>query len=179
MLLRSTHYVPLPNFIPAPTRRRRFASMIYEGILLFGVVFIVSTIFDILTESRSALMFRHSRQALIFIAIGLYFILSWQSKSKTLPMKTWHMRLVSKTGGKPSLWQLLWRYLLLWPLPLLGALAIKALVQKTGYTPADLFIVITPFTLFIPTWLSRDGQFLHDRIAGTRLVNDRPTQSLR
>ena len=168
--------MPVSNLILAPTRRRRFASMVYEGILLFGVVFIVSTIFDVLTESRSALMYRHSRQALVFVAIGVYFVLSWHSKAKTLPMKTWHMRLVSKTGGKASLWQLLWRYLLIWPLPLLSALAIKGLVQKTGYTPADLLVVITPFTLFIPTWFRQDGQFLHDHLAGTRLITDRPTQ---
>jgi hypothetical protein len=35
-----------------PTRLRRFASMMYEGVLLFAVVFLADYLFDTLTQSK-------------------------------------------------------------------------------------------------------------------------------
>lgn len=154
-----------------PSRWRRFTCMMYEGVLLFGVVFLAGYLFDTLTQSRNALMFRHGRQAILFIAIGVYFLASWSKKGQTLPMKTWNIRLVGRDGEPPTTARLLLRYLLIWPLPLLGALLVLAGSRITGYSSTDLFIVFTPFTLFIWTWFDPDRQFLHDRLAGTRLVN--------
>ncbi|HLR12207.1 MAG TPA: RDD family protein [Burkholderiaceae bacterium] len=161
--------------LPTPGRLRRFAAMMYEAVLLFGVVFLASLLFDTLTQSRHALSFRHARQLVLFLAIGAYFILSWR-RGQTLPMKTWHIRLVA-ADGQPLRWsQLLLRYVLVWPLPLAGAALVFGLAHLTGYASTDMFIVFAPFLLFIPTWLDPQKQFLHDRIAGTRLVDtrDRP-----
>ncbi len=149
--------------------------MMYEGVLLFGVVFLAGYLFDTLTQSRNALMFRHGRQAVLFVAIGVYFLASWSKRGQTLPMKTWNIRLVDRRGEPPAMAKLLARYLLMWPLPLLGALLVLAASRVTGYGSTDLFIVFTPFTLFIWTWFDPDRQFLHDRLAGTRLVNVAPT----
>ncbi len=153
-----------------PTRLRRFASMMYEGVLLFGIVFAAGYLFDTLTESHNALMFRHARQLLLFIAIGIYFLLCWRG-GQTLPMKTWDIRLIDRDGTRPSMGRLLLRYLLMWPLPLLAALLVQASSRATGYASTDLLIVFAPFTIFIWTWFDRDGQFLHDRLLGTRLVD--------
>lgn len=164
----------MPSSAPAPsvtpTRLRRFASMMYEGVLLFGIVFAAGYIFDTLTESRDARMFRHLRQVVLFLAIGAYFLLCWRG-GQTLPMKTWNIRLVARDGGRPTAARLLLRYLLIWPLPLLAALLVQAASSLTGYASTDLLIVFAPFTLFIGTWFDPDGQFLHDRLAGTKLVN--------
>jgi uncharacterized RDD family membrane protein YckC len=145
--------------------------MMYEGVLLFGVVFLAGYLFDTLTQSRNALMLRHGRQAILFAAIGIYFIMSWRIKGQTLPMKTWNIRLVDRDGLTPALHRLMLRYLLIWPIPLAAAAAILGASRLTGYSSTDLLIVFAPFTLFIWTWLDRDGQFLHDRLLGTRLVN--------
>lgn len=153
-----------------PTRLRRFASMMYEGVLLFGIVFAAGYIFDTLTESHDAHMFRPIRQGVLFIAIGIYFLACWR-KGQTLPMKTWNIRLAGADGTPPSFGRLLLRYLLMWPLPLLGALAVQGASALTGYASTDLLIVFAPFTIFIWTWFDKDGQFLHDRLAGTRLVD--------
>ncbi|HWL28409.1 MAG TPA: RDD family protein [Burkholderiaceae bacterium] len=157
--------------LPTSSRWRRFACMMYEGVLLFGVVFLAGYLFDTLTQSRNALMLRHGRQAILFIAIGLYFITSWRMKGQTLPMKTWNIRLVDRDGLTPPLPRLVLRYLLIWPLPLAAAAAILGASRLTGYSSTDLLIVFAPFTLFIWTWFDSDGQFLHDRVLGTRLVN--------
>ena len=153
-----------------PARLRRFASMVYEGVLLFGIVFAVSYVFDTLTESHNALMFRHGRQVLLFLAIGIYFLVCWRG-GQTLPMRTWNIRLVDKSGGRPTLGRLALRYVLLWPLPLLAALLVQGASAYTGYASTDMLIVFAPFSIFIWSWVDRDGQFLHDRLAGTRLID--------
>ncbi len=159
-----------------PSRLRRFAAMMYEGVLLFGIVFAVGYLFDVLTESRYALMYRNLRQLILFLAIGLYFLLCWRG-GQTLPMKTWNIRLADRNGGRPSTGKMLARYLLLWPLPLLSALLVKGASLLTGYTSTDLLIVFAPFSIFIWSWFDPDGQFLHDRLAGTRLFNAEPRRS--
>jgi len=144
--------------------------MMYESVLLFGIVFSVGYLFDVLTQSHSGLMFRQARQFVLFLAIGVYFLICWRG-GQTLPMKTWDIRLVDGDGGRPSLGRLALRYLLLWPIPLLAALLVQAASMYTGYVSTDLLIVFAPFTLFIWTWFDRDNQFLHDRLLGTRLVD--------
>jgi len=158
--------------LPTPSRLRRFASMMYEGVLLFGIVFAVGYAFDTLTESHSGLMLRSARQLLLFLAIGLYFMLCWRG-GQTLPMKTWNIRLVARDGSRPGRGRLALRYLLMWPLPLLAALIVQQASRMTGYTSTDLLIVFAPFSIFIWSWFDTDGQFLHDRLAGTRLVDSR------
>ena len=155
----------------APSRWRRFACMMYEGVLLFGVVFLAGYLFDTLTQSRDGLMFRHGRQAILFLSIGIYFFMSWRTRGQTLPMKTWNIRLVDQNGNTPAASMLLLRYLLMWPVPLLAASLVLAASRATGYSSTDLLIVFAPFTVFIWSWFDRDKQFLHDRVLGTRLIN--------
>jgi len=163
----------LPPALPAhpPSRLRRFACMMYEGVLLFAVVFLASYLFDTLTQSRHALMLRASRQAVLFVAIGLYFVLCWRLGGQTLAMKTWHIRLASVNGAAPGLGRLLARYALSWLLPLAGAGVIAVAARGMGWPAIYTLIVITPFLNFIWTWLDRDAVFLHDRLLDTRLTS--------
>ena len=148
----------------------------YEGVLLFGIVFAAAYLFDTLTESRNALMLRNVRQGLLFLAIGLYFVICWRV-GQTLPMKTWDIRLTGRDGRQPGLGRLVLRYILMWPLPLLAALLVQAASYATGYASTDMLIVFAPFSVFIWSWFDKDGQFLHDRLAGTRLVDVRHAPS--
>lgn len=164
----------LPTILPTfPNRLRRFACMMYEGVLLFGVVFLAGYAFDTLTQSRDAMMLRHVRQFVLFMAIGVYFVLSWHRRGQTLPMKTWNIRLADTNGNQPGMGRLVARYLLLWPVPMLGVLLVYTAARYTGHASTDLLIVFTPFTLFIWTWFDPQKQFLHDRLLGTRLVDSR------
>jgi len=144
--------------------------MMYEGVLLFAVVFLAGYLFDTLTQSRSGMTLRAARQAVLFAAIGLYFVLSWRYSGQTLPMKTWSLRLQEQNGQVPTCARLMLRYLLLWPVPLAAALLIKAASWGSGLGGLDLLIIFTPFSLFIWTWFDPQKQFLHDRLLGTRLV---------
>lgn len=159
-----------PATVPlAPTRLRRFACMMYEGVLLFGVVFLAGYLFDTLTQSRSGLILRHARQVFLFLAIGTYFLACWRRGGQTLPMKTWNIRLTDR-GGRPLRGsRMVLRYVLLWPLPLLAALLIGGLSRAAGWPSLDLLIVAAPFSIFVWTWFDPQGQFLHDRLLGTEL----------
>jgi len=160
-----------PGASTTPTRARRFASMMYEGVLLFAVVFLADYLFDTLTQSKHGLMLRSARQAWLFLVIGGYFLLCWTRSGQTLPMKAWHIRLVAVDGTAPSFGRLVLRFILMWALPLLGAASVWAISRLTGWPSALALIVAAPFVVFIPTWFSPQQQFLHDRLAGTRLAN--------
>ena len=154
-----------------PTRARRFASMMYEGVLLIAVVFLSDYLFDTLTQSKHGLALRSARQAWLFLAIGGYFLLCWARSGQTLPMKAWHIRLVDASGATPSFMRLLLRFVLMWILPLAGAAVVWLISTATGWPSALALIVAAPFTVFIPTWFSPQQQFLHDLLAGTRLTD--------
>ncbi len=150
---------------------RRMACWIYEGMLLFGVVFIAGYLFSTLSQTRNALDNRHALQAFIFLVFGIYFVWFW-SKGQTLAMKTWNIRLVNLQGEAVSQKRALLRYVLAWvwflpPLLVLAPWEMNALET----------IVIVVGWIMVWAILSRfhpDGQFWHDALAKTRLVTSTP-----
>ncbi|MFN7834512.1 MAG: RDD family protein [Burkholderiaceae bacterium] len=145
------------NFFEAyktPSRWQRLACAIYEAVLLFGIVFMAGYIFDVITQSRHALMHRHARQIMLFLIIGTYFVWSWSAGRQTLPMKTWHLYLLERSGQPVRPWRAACRYVLSWPLVLTGL----------GW---------------LWSFVDRDKQFLQDRLAGTRLTIRYPSDSKR
>jgi uncharacterized RDD family membrane protein YckC len=143
------------------------ACWLYEGMLLFGVVFIAGYLFSTLSQTRNALDNRHLQQAFLFVVLGIYFTWFW-AKGQTLAMKTWHIRLVDRFGHPVTQARALWRYVLSW-LWFLPALAASAVFQLSGAESAVLLIG------WVAIWaiLSRfhpQRQFWHDALAGTRLI---------
>ena len=165
-----TNPVPHTDFKPVP-RLRIFASMMYESILLFGVVFFADYLLTSFVQSTDPGHLLGLHQAVLFIVIGLYFIICWKRIGQTLPMKTWHIGLVNKVGGKPSLAQYVVRYICAWIIPLLGAWLIQQLAIYKGWNSIAILIVFAPFLNFVYSWLDPKGAFLHDRLAGTQLVD--------
>ena len=161
---------PLTSSPPRPSLWRLFACMLYEAVLLFGVVFLADYLFDTLTHSTHALAWRSSRQAWLFLAIGAYFVISW-GYGQTLPMKTWHLRLQGADGRPPRLGQRVARYVIAWIPVLCGAAVVWLLHRGTGLPATNLLIVFAPFATFVWAWFDRDHLFLHDRLLGTRLVS--------
>lgn len=152
----------------APSLRRRMACWLYEGMLMFGVVFIAGYLFSTLTQTRHALDNRHAQQAFLFLVFGVYFTWFW-AKGQTLAMKTWHIRVVDRHGQALSQPRALLRYLLAW-LWLLPPLAVSGVAGLPGGELAVLLVG------WVAIWavLSRfhpQRQFLHDALAGTRLVH--------
>jgi uncharacterized RDD family membrane protein YckC len=165
----SSTSVPPTPLAPTPGLRRRMACWLYEGLLLFGVVFIAGYLFGTLSQTRNAMDNRHALQAFLFVVFGIYFTWFW-SKGQTLAMKTWHIRVSDRSGQAPSQGRALARYLLSW-LWFLPPLAVIAPFQL----PAGETIWLMLGWIAVWALLSRlhpQRQFLHDALAGTRLVHD-------
>ncbi|MEP6588595.1 MAG: RDD family protein [Polaromonas sp.] len=146
---------------------RRMACWIYEGLLMFGVVFIAGYLFSTLSQTRNALDNRHALQAFVFVVFGIYFVWFW-SKGQTLAMKTWHIRIVDVNGKPVTQQRALLRYALswLWLLPPLGVSWLLGLPAREG-------AVLTLGWVAIWAVLARfhpQRQFWHDAWAGTRLI---------
>lgn len=143
--------------------------MVYEGMLLFGVLFFAGWLFSTLLQQRHALQLRGAGQAWLFIVLGIYFCWFWSRGGQTLAMKTWRIRVVSATGKPLKFWHASLRYLLawMWFFPgLLLAWASSAHGWMLILIPAAN-VVIWSMTVY----LDKNRQFLHDRLAGTRLVS--------
>jgi uncharacterized RDD family membrane protein YckC len=148
------------------------ACWLYEGILMFGVVFIASYLFDTLSQSRHALAHRHMRMAFLFVVFGIYFAWFW-SKGQTLAQKTWHIRVVSPSGAPISQARALWRYTLswVWFLPPLAAYSVGIPATEVLVLMGGWVAVWAVLSRFHPT-----QQFWHDALAGTRLVHFVPSK---
>jgi len=120
--------------------------MVYESLLLFGVAFFASLPFIGTAGAGTDGWVRHAYQAYLFLVIGLYFVWSWRRRGQTLAMKTWKMHLVGADGTRITLRQALLRYAYAWPSLLLGGIGILYALRDS------------------------EGQFLHDRLSGTRIV---------
>ncbi|MEX3858951.1 RDD family protein [Paraburkholderia sp. BR10923] len=152
----------------APTVRRRLAALLYEAVILFGVVFLAGYLFSTLTQQRNGLAHHNLLACWIGFVVGVYFVWFWTHGGQTLPMKTWRLRVVGADGGPVSVGRAIARYVLawLWFLPPLAVHPLLGLrVPQTLVFAGVWFVVWSASGRFDP-----QRQFLHDRLAGTRVV---------
>ncbi len=152
-----------------PSLRRRMACWLYEGMLMFAVVFIAGWLFSTLGQMRHGLDARRPLlQAFLFLVFAIYFVWFW-SRGRTLAMKTWDIRVVDRQGRPVTQARALLRYVLSWvwflpPLAVLGPLRLagpEIAVLMTGW-----ILVWAILSRFHP-----ERQFWHDVLAGTRLIH--------
>ena len=163
----------LHSGLAIPSVRRRMAAFVYEGVLLFGLVMLAGLLFSSLTQQRHALQGMHGLQAFVFLVMAIYFVWFWSKTGQTLAMKTWHVRLVDRSGRGVSQKRALARYVLswVWFLPALGLAEVAG-----GRTGSALWSWMLGGVLFIACaarW-SPERQFIHDLICGTRLIIAKP-----
>jgi len=121
--------------------------MIYESLLLIAVLFVASYIFHLVFHDPNSIFFKPVHQLYLLLVMGTYFIWFWTHGGQTLAMQTWKLRLTTTVGEGISLKQAIARYLF-----------------------AVVGISLFGFGIFWALF-DRDHQFLHDRLAGTRIVN--------
>jgi uncharacterized RDD family membrane protein YckC len=159
---------PLSTPLQAPSLKRRMACWLYEGMLLFGVVFIAGYLFSSLSQTRHALDNRPGLQAFLFLVLGIYFTWFWH-RGQTLAMKTWHVKVVSAQGLPLTQRRALLRYVLSW----MWFLPPLLLTIPLGWPAGSIGLLIFVW-VFVWALLSRfhpQRQFWHDAWAGTRLVS--------
>lgn len=124
---------------------RRLLCIVYEGLLLIAVLMLAGLLFMLFRDPTTPGAMPFFRIYLVLI-LGAYFTWFWTHGGQTLAMKTWRFR-VEQTDGKPLTPLRAWlRYILAW-------LSIGGLGVGLLWALVD-----------------RDKQFLHDRLAKTRLV---------
>ncbi len=165
----STAPLITPSALRAPSLRRRMACWVYEGMLMFAVVFIAGWLFSTLSQMRSGMDARRPLlQAFLFVVFAIYFVWFW-SRGQTLAMKTWDIRLVDRQGRPVTQARALLRYVLswLWFLPPMAAVApFRLTAGEIGVLIIGWVLVWAILSRFHPL-----RQFWHDAWAGTRLVH--------
>lgn len=148
------------------------ACWMYEGMLMFAVVFIAGWLFSTLGQMRDAMdSRRHLLQAFLFVVFGIYFVYFW-SKGQTLAMKTWGLRVVDRQGRPLTQSRALARYVSswVWFLPPLAAIAPFHLSGgESTLIVSGWVIVWALLARFHP-----QRQFWHDAWCATRLITSLP-----
>ena len=144
----------------APASERRLASLkvrllslVYEALIASALLLVATAVFTaVLGDSRSQPL-RTLLQAYLLLVLGCYFVSSWTGGRRTLPMRTWRLRLVDRSGA---------------PVP------VRTAVLR--FIVAAITLPIAAINLF---WALLDDErlFLHDRIAGTRVVAEPPARA--
>jgi uncharacterized RDD family membrane protein YckC len=160
---------PPDGALATPGLARRMAAFVYEGVLLFGVVFIAGYLYSAMTQQRHALQGQTGLQIVLFVVLALYFVTFWSRGGQTVAMRAWHVRLVTAAGEPVSPARAFARYLLawLWFAPALLAAHLAGL-HSTGAIFTLLFAGVAAYALL--AFIHPQRQFLHDAVCGTRLV---------
>lgn len=136
--------------LPVPGIARRIACALYDLLISVALVVVATFPFILVFGDSTQGWRRHLLQAWLVAAIGTYYVAFWTRSGQTLPMKTWRVAVVRASDGGPVLlFQAVHRFLL----ALLSTLAVGL-----G---------------FLWAFVDRDRQFLHDRLAGTAIVERR------
>jgi len=125
---------------------RRVLALGYDLLLVCAVLFASAVVLVPLTRPFDPLLARPLLQCALLALAGVYFVWQWLRGGQTLAMKTWRIRIVADRDAPLDLRHALLRF----ALATAGTLLFGA-----GFAWA---------------LVDRDRQFLHDRLAGTRLV---------
>jgi len=153
--------------------RKRLACMLYEGVVLFGVVVITALFFAGIVQQRHALEHRAGLQIVLFFVLGAYFVWFWTHSGQTVAMKTWHIRLTRRDGQPVGYLRAIARYVLsyVWFMPVLAVLA-----TRHEATAAQIFLWMGLWILAYAWTFKLHGtrQYWHDMICGTQLITWQP-----
>jgi uncharacterized RDD family membrane protein YckC len=140
--------VSVPARARAPRLARRLASGLYELLLLAALVMIATFPFLAVFGLDATHGWRRNLlQGWVLVVCGAYFVWFWTRGGQTLAMKTWRIRVVRDDGRPLEVSRAVRRYLL----------------SVLGFFAAGLG--------FLWALVDRDRQFLHDRLAGTSIVD--------
>jgi uncharacterized RDD family membrane protein YckC len=135
-----------PPGAPSASLARRALALAYEALLFAALLLAVGLPFVLMTHTADAIVARPLFQLYLIAVAGVYFVWQWRRGGQTLAMKTWRLRVVTRAGTPLNLRQAVSRFVF--------ALAGCALAGAG----------------FLWALVDREGLFLHDRLAGTRII---------
>ncbi len=122
--------------------------MLYESMLVIAILALATFLFRLGFGDATEGMKRHVLQLYLWLTTAIYFIWCWLRGGQTLAMQTWRIRLLHISGQPLSLSLAVERYVLA---------SIGLMFFAAG---------------FLWAFFDRDGQFLHDRLTGCRIVQE-------
>lgn len=155
-----------------PSLKRRMASFVYEGLLLFGIGLIpgaLGTLFLALTGRYHPLQSDTSLRVITLLVYAVYFSWFWSKRGQTLPMQTWHIKVVTDRGEPLSQARALMRFMLAcaWFAP---AAVISSFNNWNKWQALTAIAVgVIGYALLALAHPLR--QFWHDALCGTRLID--------
>jgi len=162
--------MPMPP-TQAPSLRRRLACLFYESFLVFGLLMVAGFAHFGITRREFEPGQSTGADLVALLVLALYFTWCW-SRGQTLAMKTWYIGVRDlRTSQAPHWRRALLRFAWSW-LMFLPALAVShglALEAQRRWIYVALLINVLVYAL-ASRWLP-GRQYLHDRLAGTELVD--------
>lgn len=166
--------------VVAPSLTRRMASLVYEALLLFSIGLIpgaIGALFVALTGQQHPLQGELSLQIITVLIYAIYFGWFWSARGQTLPMKTWHIRVVTAQGRPLSQARALARFgaSCAWVAPAVLIAHLNGWSARA--TLAAVGVGVIAYALL--ALLHPQRQFWHDALCGTRLIDVRPSPATR
>jgi len=126
---------------------RRFAAMLYDGLLILALLFLATLPFIALrggepVEANENLLY----QVILSVVIYGFFVGFWVRSGRTLGMQSWRLQLETMDGGK-----------------------VDIQIATIRFFAALLSFVPVGFGFFWSLW-DKDKLTWHDRISKTRIV---------
>jgi len=155
---------------PTPSILRRLASMLYEALVLAAIAFVAGSLFLFASHGQPASgLLRVALQAYLLTVFAAYFLWCWLRGGQTLPMKAWRIRLVvpgrARVPARVALARFAYAALFMGALFASVAAAFEHRNMLLAFVSLGLSGIGVGWAL-----VDRDRQFLHDRLAGTRLI---------
>jgi uncharacterized RDD family membrane protein YckC len=160
-----------------PSIWRRLAAMVYESLLIAAIL--VGAGFAAGGASHRFEGWERWLFQLYLVGIlGIYFIWCWRRGGRTPAMSAWRLRLFTSNGARLGLGRAVWRYSL--ALFAFGTGAVSLMLMRDHAREWGTWLALAPAVITV-LWALVDGQrqFLHDRMAGTRMVLEPKTKKLR
>lgn len=158
-----------PITVETPSLKRRLICLVYELFLLTAVVMFALFVFLFVTQKLQGPVQEYGRQIVLFLAAGAYFIHSWTGSGHTLAMKTWRIKLVKVGHARVPFGTAVLRYVLAWGW-VLPALVVSWTFGLHSKAQIGTAVAVNVVLWAMTALLDKNGQFLHDRLAGTRLI---------
>jgi len=143
--------------------------MVYETFLLLAVEMLAVALYLLVTGNRQGPLYQHGLQFFLFLVTAAYFVHFWTDSGHTLAMKTWRIKVVQPGHARLPYRVAVVRYLLAWGW-FLPALAVCAAFGIKGKAEVAATIAAGVAAWGLTAFLDKDRQFLHDKLAGTRLI---------
>jgi uncharacterized RDD family membrane protein YckC len=86
---------------PPASLFKQFAAMLYDGLLIFAVLFVASAVALILNRG-DAIESNPLFSFYLLFTLFSFYAWFWNKSGQTLGMRAWKIRIVSELGGNPS-----------------------------------------------------------------------------